>query len=305
VIAGIALGLAAALCQSLSYVFSGRFVRTFHGPPHVLLAMAHVAMGLASVALLPLVLPEAMPDLRSYIWPLLGGVVFYLVGQVGLFLALRYADASRVSPLLGLKLPILAGISLLFLGAHYTLTQWVAVGLCLLAALVLNHSGARLRGRSLGWILLTCMGYCLSDLNITALVLRLQGAGMSLSRASMVGGFLSYGLCGVLAVLLLPTIPWRDGRRWRYALPFAAAWLGAMLLLFGCFGAVGVVFGNIVQSTRGLISILIGWLVSTAGHVHLEARANLAVWLRRVAAAVLMVLAIVLFSHGLGSGGLR
>lgn len=297
-ISGIVLGLAAALCQSLSYVFSGRFVRTFNRSPHVLLTLAHVIMGLVSAALLPLVLPEVMPGLSSYVWPLLGGVVFYLVGQVGLFLALRYTDASRVSPLLGLKLPILAGISLLFLGARYSLAQWAAVCLCLLAAVALRHSGGRLSGRSLGWILLACLAYCLSDLNIGALVRSLQGAGLSLTRASMVGGFLSYALCGGLGVLILPTVPWRDCRMWEYALPFAAAWLGAMLLLFGCFGAVGVVFGNIVQASRGLISILIGWLVSAAGHVHLEARASLGVWLRRAVAAVLMILAIVLFSRG-------
>ena len=300
-ITGVLLGLGAAACQSFSYVFSGLFVRTFRRSPHVLLIMAHLAMGLISAAALPLVLPEHLPALRSYAWPLLGGVLFYLIGQTALFLALKHTDASRVSPLLGLKLPILAGISVVFLGGRYTGRQWLAVGLCLLGAAILNHSGTRLARQSLGWILLACLSYCLSDLGIGALVSRLRGSGLTLARASMVGGFLSYTLCGAIAVFCLPTVPWRDRRMWRYALPFAAAWLGAMLLLFACFGAVGVVFGNIVQSTRGLISIVIGMLVSAAGHVHLEQRASPAVWSRRAAAAVLMVLAIMLFSrHGGG-----
>jgi len=293
---GIALGLGAAVCQSLSYVFSGLFVRTFRRSPHVLLVMAHLAMGAVSVAALPLVLPARLPPAVEYAWPLLGGVVCYLIGQMGLFLALRRTDASRVSPLLGLKLPILVGLSVLWLGARYSLGQWLAVGLCLVAALILNRSGTRLAAESLAWVLLACLGYCFSDLNIRALVGSLQHAGLSLPRASLVGGFLSYALCGIVAVLMLPTVPWRDRRMWRLALPFAAAWLGAMLLLFACFGAVGVVLGNIVQSTRGLMSIAIGLLVSSLGHVHLESRASAGVWARRALAAGLMVASIVLFS---------
>jgi hypothetical protein len=295
VITGILLGLGAAACQSLSYVFSGLFVRTFRRSPHVLLVLAHLAMGLASVVALPLVMSDLTP-LLEVAGPLVLGVVFYLTGQTGLLLALRHTDASRVSPLLGLKLPILAGISVLFLGAHYAAVQWLALGLCLLAALILNWSGRRIALSSLGWILMACCGYCLSDLNIRLVVGRLQETGMPLARAALVGGFLSYTLCGAIALALLPTVPWRERRLWGYAVPFAAAWLVAMLLLFACFGAVGVVFGNIVQSTRGLLSILIGLLISGAGYVHLESRASLRVWLRRLAAAALMILSIVLFS---------
>ena len=296
-ITGILLGVGAAACQSLSYVFSGLFVRTCQRSPHVLLVLAHLAMGVVSVAALPLVLPDVLPPLADFAGPLVGGVAFYLIGQMGLLLALRHTDASRVSPLLGLKLPILAGISVVFLGAHYVAVQWLALALCLVAALMLNWSGRRIAASSLGWILLACSAYCLSDLNIRLLVGRLQASGLPLARAAMVGGFLSYTLCGAIAVALLPTVPWREGRLWGYAVPFAAAWLGAMLLLFSCFGAVGVVFGNIVQATRGLLSILIGLLVSAAGLVHLESRASPGVWLRRLAAAVLMVLSIILFSR--------
>lgn len=296
-ITGTLLGLGAAVCQSLSYVFSGLFVRTFQRSPHVLLVLAHLAMGVVSALALPLVLPAVLPPWSDFAGPLVGGVVFYLTGQTGLLLALRHTDASRVSPLLGLKLPILAGISVLFLNAHYVPAQWLALGLCLVAALLLNWSGRPIALSSLGWILLACLGYCLSDLNIRALVGRLQAAGLPLARASLVGGFLSYTLCGAIAVALLPTVPWRERRLWGYAVPFAAAWLGAMLLLFACFGVVGVVYGNIVQSTRGLLSILIGLLISAAGHVHLESRASPRVWLRRLAAAVLMVLSIALFSR--------
>ena len=293
---GILLGLSAAFFQSLSYLFSGHFVRTFRGNMAELLVLAHVTMGGFSLLLLPTALPETMPAVGVYAGPLLGGVLMYVAGQLGLFMALRCTDASRVSPLLGLKLPILTMISIVFLQRHYSAVQWLAVGICLLAAFLLNRSGGRISGIGLTWILAACLGYCLSDLNIRLLVERLRGTGLTLFQASLLGACLSYLLCGALAVAFLPVVSWRRPAYWRVAVPFALAWYGGMLSLFACFGAIGVVFGNIVQSTRGLLSVILGALVARAGYAHLETSISRSVLLRRLAAAVLMILAIVLFS---------
>jgi hypothetical protein len=70
------------------------------------------------------------------------------------------------------------------------------------------------------------------------------------------------------------------------------------MCLFACFGLIGVVHGNIVQSTRGLISIGIGYLLARAGHAHIEERVSRATMLRRVVAGVLMLLAVALFTLG-------
>ena len=71
-----------------------------------------------------------------------------------------------------------------------------------------------------------------------------------------------------------------------------------MLLLFGCFQAVDVVFGNILQSTRGLISIVLGAGLAGAGMVHLEKKVSRGVFWRHMAAAMLMSAAIVLYAKG-------
>ena len=86
--------------------------------------------------------------------------------------------------------------------------------------------------------------------------------------------------------------------RFFHGLPFSAIWLVAMLLLFATFAIIGVVFGNIVQSSRGIISILIGYLVAAAGHQHLEQKVAHGVLARRIAAAALLSLAIALLSLG-------
>jgi len=82
---------------------------------------------------------------------------------------------------------------------------------------------------------------------------------------------------------------------WVRAVPFAVTWFAAMLFLFGCFARIDVVYGNIVQSTRGLMSIGLGALVAAAGFERLERRVDRGVLLRRLGAALLMTGAIVLF----------
>jgi hypothetical protein len=60
-------------------------------------------------------------------------------------------------------------------------------------------------------------------------------------------------------------------------------------------GLIGVIYGNVVQATRGIMAVGIGWIVAHIGHVHLEVRVSRRVFWKRVAGAVLMTLAIVLY----------
>ncbi|MBN1670360.1 MAG: hypothetical protein JXR37_04975 [Kiritimatiellae bacterium] len=71
-----------------------------------------------------------------------------------------------------------------------------------------------------------------------------------------------------------------------------------MVLLFATFGTIGVVYGNIVQSMRGLISVVLGAAVAALGWRAVEQRVGREVVLRRLAAAALMCGAIALFKLG-------
>lgn len=294
--AGVFLGLGAAFCQSLSYLFSRRFVRGVFENAGILLVLSHGAMALFSVVLLPFFWPQRWPPISAYILPLMGTSISYLVGQAGLFLALRSADASRVSPLLGLKIIILALICAGLLGRDYFWMQWVAVGLSVLAAALLNRFGGRLPWQSLLWVLLACGGYALSDLSIPPLVEKFSAEG--LMRASVFATCISYILCGVVMLPFLPLLPLCRASAWLDAVPFSLAWFAAMLLLYACFSTIGVVYGNIVQSSRGVISILIRAAVAARGWEHLETKVSRVVILQRVAAAVLLSAAIALFHLG-------
>lgn len=298
-LSGILLGLSAALLQSVSYVASGAFVRKYHGANLALLTRAYVLMGVVSAIALPCVWPRAgMPAFREYALPMVLCTGFCILGQAGMFLALRHTEASRMSPLLGLKIPMLA-LAYLALGLdRYGALQWGGILLSVAAAFLLSRAGRSVPPQAWFWLLATCAAFSASDYYIAA-QFRIFERSLSFTRASLVITALSYVTGGAFGVLVLPfagRFPWSV---WpRYALPFAAAWLGAMVLLFACFGTIGVVYGNIVQSTRGLISIGIGYLVARAGHAHLEQRVDRATMLRRVAAGILMLLAMALFRLG-------
>ena len=82
-IAGILLGLLAAGCQSLCYLFSRRYVVRAGHDSRQLFALSHAWMGLMALVLVPVFWSPAAPPWRSFVWPLLGTTVFYLLGQVG------------------------------------------------------------------------------------------------------------------------------------------------------------------------------------------------------------------------------
>ena len=309
-ILGILAGLMMAVCQSLSYLFSRRYVIRAGHNNRELVALAHVWMGVMALAIVPFLWSPAAPPLTSILCPLVGTAVFYLLGQVGLFSALRRTDASRVSPLLGLKILILAGITAvgfhapalrdLLLLKPVTILQWVAVVASVGAALMLNEAGGRLTAGAAAGILCTCVGYSLSDLSIGVLVERL--AVMGKLRGAMYGCCLTYLLTAVIGLAVMPRGCVRVPAKWRLALPVAVFWLLAMFFLYLTFKMIGVLFGNIVQATRGLFSIGLGALVAHWQLHHLESKVPRDVLWRRVAAAVLMFLAIAAFllSRNLG-----
>jgi drug/metabolite transporter (DMT)-like permease len=294
ILKGVLCGLAAAFCMSACYLFSRLFVTREGHDAARLFALSHVLMGAVCAATLPFLRSPDAPAMSRFLGPLFGASGFYLLGQVSLFQALRWTEASRVAPMLGLKILILALISTLFSSSAVSPAQWVGVFLSVVAAFALNQSGGRIPLPALAAVLVCCAGYCASDLSIKALMDRLEAVDEL--RRPFLAVAMTYVVTGAVGLGALPTLRRAPTRRqWIEATPVALSWLVAMVLLFACFKYLGVVFGNIVQSTRGIISILIGGLVARAGWVRLEQMVGAGVLARRIAAAALMSLAIALF----------
>jgi drug/metabolite transporter (DMT)-like permease len=229
-----------------------------------------------------------------FVWSLLGATGFYLLGQVFLFAAIIHSEPSRVSPLLGLKIFMLSMIGVVFLHQTFGPAKWLAVVFSTVSVFLLSHSGKRLERRFIVLGMLACLAYCMSDIYIKAMMDHFRFMGIM--RGGTLSAALSYTLSGLVGAAIVLMQPRHSTRQtWLYAIPFAASWFIAMILLFSCFGLLGVVFGNIIQSVRGIISIGLGFVVAHVGFEALEPKASKRMILARIIAAVLMTAAVALF----------
>ena len=120
-ILGISCGLAAAIGQCVSYIFSKKYIHK-DGTAFQLLIASHLIMGIfATICLAVLLLENDLPPFKDYWFELLKVDLFYLLAQMSFFRAISKTEASRVAPLLGLKIIFIAllGISFLNVSLNY------------------------------------------------------------------------------------------------------------------------------------------------------------------------------------------
>lgn len=299
---GVTAGFVAALASSVSYLIS-RHHSSKGGSSLRLLVIAHAMMGAACLPTAWLLWPAGLPATRAWIMPLIGSSCSYLGGQAVVFAALARADTSRVAPLLGLKIAMLACIVSFFPGEPLDLRQWVAVGLSIVAALMLQRGGG-MRMAAVGFTLAACVAFAVSDIFIVALIDGLQRAAVEATvplgrlRAGILAMLVTYASCGGIAacgLFVAPSLRPSARHDWVAGYRYAIIWLLGMAALYMCFGLIGAVFGNIIQSTRGLFSIVIGAALAHAGWHGLESVIDRRTLTRRLIAAGLMTAAIALY----------
>jgi len=298
---GVAAGLAAAVFSAVSY-FVSRDHSARGGSGLRLLVLAHALMGIACLPVIRWLWPQGVAAAPGWILPLAGSTSSYLFGQVLVFAALRRAAASRVAPLLGLKIVILAGCNAFTQGGGLDIRQWLAVGMSMVAATLL-HRGGGMTASALSLTVAACVTFAVSDLCIVGLIDGLQRAAelathpIGRVHAGTLAMAVTYAVCGGLAAAVIWTPVARPrGRVDRIAGGvYAAAWLAGMVGLYICFGTVGAVLGTILQSTRGMIAIILGAVLAHRGRHDLELKVDRLTLLRRLVAAALMTAAIALY----------
>lgn len=294
---GIFLGLAASCSFAVSFLGSRVFYEKSGQGPFQLLSFSYIQMGVFSLILLPFVWPNRLLS-WDILPPLLGIVLFAMSGQLAFFLALKYAQSSQVTPLLALKMLILAFGSVLILHKPLSLLQWLSVALCFIATLILNFSGVRLPLKGLLCVLTTCFAFALADISVTLLIQRLEAS--DISNPALLAVCLTYGVSGIVGVLL--ALQTGHNLRllysWKSALYFSVPYFLADVCLFPTFQLVGPVFGNILLSTRGIFSILLAKIIARKNMHYLEQPTTTAVTIRRLLAAALFTIAIALYVIG-------
>jgi len=303
---GVVSGLAAAFSSAVSYLVSrhyglGQRAVGRKGSALRLLAVSHLLMAAVCIPLTWAAWPAASPPVRLFGGPLALSVGFYLLGQSALFAALKRVEASRIAPLLGLKIVMLATIVSFVLGHELDTRQWLAVVLSVAAAVMLQVGRGAVPAGAFGFVLSCCLCFAVSDIFILRLIDGLQAGAIISSQVISrlhAGGLamtLTYGVCGVLFTPLVVALRPYTRTDWVAGSQYGSAWLISMVGLYCCFGLVGVVFGNILQSTRGVMSVALGAAMAHLGWHELEQRVDRATLLRRLAAALLMTAAITLY----------
>lgn len=292
---GICLGVLGALFQSISYLFSRLCMMKTDMTPLRFLVLSHFVIAIFAAFLLSLVAPFSLSFDSTWIFYLCLGTVAYFSGQLATMKALEKADPSRVSALLGVKVPVLAVISFLTLGSEYHYFQWIAIVMVFASAFFLSRSGERLAKSDLKWIVLATVAYSVSDIVATGLVKCFASEGVI--RGPIIAVCLCYLSCGLISLCFLLKGSAPSKRDVVHILPYSILGFTSFLFIFASFASVGFVVGNIAQSSRGIISIVLGLIITAVGLTKLEEKISNSVFLKRLVAGLVMLFAIGVFSY--------
>lgn len=299
VILGILYTFTGALLQSSSYFFAAYGLRHHkEADAFDVISRSFVFMGvLAAITLGVLWHPVVVETFPRYWYLVLGMISTQVLGQWVFSVGQKSYDSSRMVPLLGLKLIFLALVNEYILHhASYGWVHWLAIAISIVAAYMLNKSGTSLPMMALAIVLATCLIYTVTDNFIQAIVDALKTESVSVAHTSMLGAAICYIALGVG---MLPALFFRKKQPaslWLPSMGNGFAWFVAMLFLYSGYGTIGIVSGNIILNTRGLISIIFGAILAKLGMTELEEKVPLPVFIKRCVAAMLMLLAIYLFN---------
>ena len=299
---GIGVGVCAATLQSICYILSRSFLTRYGGPVRLMIA-SQLCLGLVSAVLLVLLAPPEFFGPATIPGAALcsGG---YIVGQFAFFSAQQKIECSRVASLYSLKILVVSLLAALLVGESLTVGGIAAVLLAVAAVFLINHRrGAGFDHRGMGVLALAITAFSFSDIGGKMLLDLLTEYQVPHFPAGLITVS-----CGSLpAALLLCPVAWQQKIRkeeFAAATPYAVIWFIAVACTFIGFSYLGATFGNVVQSSRGVISLILGIVMAHLGVAGQEPQLPASAWIKRGIGAVLMFLAILLFATlGRPAGG--
>lgn len=303
-VGGILAGLASAVLQSCAYVASALFLKR-HANPREMLFYSQGVQALFALPLFLLLVPAsalAAPDiwLANGLW-----LVTFTATQLAMFQSQEHVEPSKIATWMGLKIVVLALLAQAWPVGNETVGswQWCAIGIMLAAVVGLNFSGGMNPGWKGGaWLFVFIVTACFCDRQQVVIINLFRAHGASLFASALLTlalGYLSFGAASAGFAV------WRglrgEGgasmlRKLWDSTPFAVFWFSAMMAIYFCYGELGPVFGNVVQSTRALVAVLVSLVAERFIADRFEAPVSRAMWIRRGCAALLMTVGIVLYS---------
>ena len=293
---GIFCGLFAAILNSVGYIFGARFLLHYKSVLRLTMVSSLIMMVL-SLPLMLILFPHGKLQrpgeflLMIFVW-----ILAYWLGQGCFFMTLKYINASCLASLLGLKIVLLALIFMFFTHKNPGSWQWVAVLLATGAAISFNWSGAKI-GNAAGifFLLTTLIGYCLCDISETKLIQCVMECGYSPMWSSVTVAAIIYSILGICSLPFLFFLK-LSRKQVVYAAPNAVLWIASQVMLMVCFALLLPVFANVILSTRGIFSVLLGALLSAVGLSRFDSHISRSQWIKRGISAIAMIVAIAVYS---------
>ena len=292
---GIFASALCALLQSCSYISSAAFLKRYNSS-FSLLVFSQLAMGIVSIPVAVIFFPRGLFNdiaqlaLFLFIW-----LIVICAGQYFFFATQKHIESSRLSSFLGLKIIVLAAITTIFLSGKISLIQFLAILLATSGAVIMN-GGKSTKKMSLKAALLlaaTVISYCLADLTETRLMKMSQSGNIWCDGLGVCAT--CYMILGVCMIPLLKKCKF-SFEQLKYGTPYGVLYFGSQVALFVSFGLIGPVFANVIQSSRGIISVAIGVILCRFGLSSLDNKGDRNLWLRRLACAIIMTTAIILYA---------
>ena len=289
---GIISGILSALLMSGSYIFSRAYFKK-HADPVQLAIYSQINMWFCGIIMLILsFIFMEVPVSKKFFLYLAGEAFSFLIAQTSFFMMLRHVEPSRTASLLGLKIMAIAVLT--FLGGHApNMIQWGAIILCTIAAVGMNFSGGKLSWKSILWLMIAVFCYAFCDICITGMMNLMPGRSMILNSFCVMG--FTYTLIGFLVLPGLFKYPLKR-ELLKEAMPYSIFYFCSMLFLMTCFGLLGVVFGSIIQASRGIISVVLGIILLRIGIDKDEPDVPLRIWIQKFIMAILMLAAMTLYT---------
>ena len=295
----MAMGIfAAALCaflQSFSYISSAAFMKRYNSS-FSLMIYSQVAMGIVSIPVSIIFFPRGLfNDIPLLCAFMLLWIIVTCAGQYFFFATQKHIESSRLSSLLGLKIVVLAILTTCFGVNKISWMQLAAIILATIGAVSMNggKSTRPVTLKACGFLMSTVITYCLADLVETKLL------NMSRTGNIWCDGL---GVCAtcymILGFTMIPLFKkWKFSlERLKYGAPYGILYFFSQVALFVSFGLIGPVFANVIQSSRGMISVGVGILLCQIGMSNLDVKGDKMLWIRRMICAIIMTAAIILYA---------
>lgn len=248
----------------------------------------------AMICLPALIWLDVGVSLRSEPLALLTLCILIVLAQLSFTQSMRVGDASFVTPMMGMKVLIVAVISAFWLGETYATPVYLGAIGTIASLFLLTDGRPPASIKPLLWVLLTCGLFAIID--VTMVRLMLDGMPSAhLALIVMVGP----------SVLLLPVVvcklPRQRAPDWLFSRDlflFAITQVAGVALLVIAFGlAEKATLVNILQTSRGLWVLAVVFVIGRLGLVGMEQlHGRQYIWRASGASLMMASLALVIVS---------